>query len=93
MNTMVYNSAQGARMIGGVLRRAPHAHDAKIAAAAFLIVVRTIQFAPSVTATHLKPPAVPLDILQGFLDVPLRVFVTRHVVLFAKAILTVKVVK
>ncbi|MCL1960577.1 MAG: hypothetical protein FWG56_02085, partial [Desulfovibrionaceae bacterium] len=75
---VVHDAPQGPRVVAGVLRRAPYAGDAKLAAAAFLIVVRTINAPPSMAAADFNAPAQPFGVPESFLDFFLRMRGTRH---------------
>ncbi|BAP88015.1 1,4-alpha-glucan branching enzyme GlgB [Burkholderiales bacterium GJ-E10] len=75
---VVHDSPQGARMVARILRRAPYAGDAELAAATFLIVVRTINAPPSVTATDFDAPTVRFGMPKRFLDLFLRMSGAGH---------------
>jgi hypothetical protein len=69
---VVHDTPQGARVVAGILRRAPYAGDAELAAAAFLIVVRAIHPPPGVAAADFDAPALPFGVPESFLDLFLR---------------------
>jgi len=70
---VVHDAPQGASMVAGVLRCAPHAGDAELAAAAFLIVIRAINPSPRVAAADFNAPALPFGMPESFLNFLLRV--------------------
>jgi len=57
---VVRDAPQRASVAAGNLRRAPYTGDAKLAAAAFLIVVGTIHPLPGMAAAGVDAPAMPL---------------------------------
>ena len=75
---VVHDSPQGAGMITWILRRAPNAGDAELAAATFFIVVRAINPPPGVAASDFDAPTMLFGVPQSFLDLFLRMGGTGH---------------
>jgi hypothetical protein len=89
---VVHDPPQGAGVVAWILRGTPYAGDTKLAAAAFLVVVRAINSPPSVTAADFDAPALPFGVPEGFLDLFLRMRRTGHQVVSSMRIIG-KVVK
>jgi hypothetical protein len=77
-SAIVHDAPQGASVVAGILRRTPYTDDAELAAAALLVVVRTINPPPSVAAADYHAPALPLGVPESFLDLLLRMRGTGH---------------
>jgi len=59
-------------MVAGILRRTPHAGDAELAAATFLVVIGTVDPPPGVTAANFDAPPLPFGMFKRFFDLFLR---------------------
>ncbi|HBO1232189.1 TPA: hypothetical protein L4E84_001466 [Pseudomonas aeruginosa] len=70
---VVHDTPQGAGVVARVLRRTPYRRDAKLAAAAFLVVVRTVNPPPGVAAADFYAPALPFGVSESFLDLFFRI--------------------
>ncbi|MNL41140.1 hypothetical protein D3C87_1635360 [compost metagenome] len=70
---VVHDAPQSASVIAWVLRRTPYRRDTELAAAASLVVIRTINPPPSVTAADFDAPTLTFSVLESFLDFFLRV--------------------
>jgi hypothetical protein len=75
---VVDDAPKGTRMVAWVLRCAPHAGDAELAAATLFIVVGTIDSSPSVATPQLYAPALLFGMPECFFDLFLRVRRTGH---------------
>jgi hypothetical protein len=65
---VIHHPHQLPSVVDNVLGRAPNAGDAELAAAALIIVVRAVNLAPGVTATHLHAPAIRFCVLKRLFD-------------------------
>lgn len=65
---IVHHAPQGVSVIIGVFGGIPYRGNAKLSAAALLVVVRAINAPPSVVATNLYTPLLIAGVLQNFLD-------------------------
>ncbi|RLM14211.1 hypothetical protein BIY27_08250 [Gibbsiella quercinecans] len=59
-------------MVAWILRRAPDAGDAKLSATTLLVMVRTIDFPPGVTAADFNSPALLFSVSERFLNLFFR---------------------
>jgi len=75
---VVHDTPQSACVVARVLRRAPYAGDAELAAATLLIVVWAINPPPGVAATDFDAPTLPFGVPESFLDLLLRMRGTGH---------------
>lgn len=65
---VVHDPPQRSGMIAWVLRRAPHARNAELAAATLIVVVRAVNLAPGMTATDRDAPALRFCMLKRIFD-------------------------
>jgi hypothetical protein len=75
---VVHDTPQGPGVVAGVLRCTPYRRDAKLAAAALLVVVRTVNSPPSMATADFDTPAMPFSVPESFLDLFLRMRGTGH---------------
>src|SRR5690242_2641039 len=80
-HAVVYNSTQLPRMVAWAFGRTPDTGDAKLAAAASLIVVWTKYPAPSMGAAFLDRPAMLLGVLDRGFNLRLGMPLSSHCVL------------
>jgi hypothetical protein len=65
-------------MIARILWGTPHAGDAKLSAAAIIVLVGTIDLSPGMRATHRDSPVVDLRMPECVFDLFLRVYCSNH---------------
>ena len=65
---VIHDPPQCSGMIARVLRRAPHARNAELAAAALIVVVRAVNLAPRMTAPDRDAPALRFRMLERIFD-------------------------
>jgi hypothetical protein len=75
---VVHHTPKGTCMVARVLRRAPYAGDAELAAATILIVVWAVKPPPSVASTDFYAPALRFGVPESVLDLLLRMRRTGH---------------